>query len=48
MPGFTAEVRLYLPHDVADWYRLKAAQTYKSRATYLRDLLIANYRKANP
>lgn len=41
------ETRVYLPQDVAEWLDERASDVYKSRATYIRDLLIELYRKRN-
>lgn len=41
------ETRLTLPPVVSDWYDEQAGAAFISRAAYCRQLLIANYTRAN-
>lgn len=39
------ELRVYIPPEIGEWLATKAQSVFKPRNTYVRDLLIALYRK---
>ena len=41
------ELRVFVPSTVAKWLSLKATENFKTRNVYVKDLLIAIYRREN-
>lgn len=41
------ELRVFIPDDVAEWLSLKATENYKKRNVFVRDLLVALFRRDN-
>jgi hypothetical protein len=44
---YMVELRFYIPNFVAEWLTLKANEVFKKRNTYVRDLLVALWRREN-
>lgn len=44
---YMVELRFLIPNTVADWLSLKATEVFKHRNIYVRDLLVALYRRDN-
>lgn len=44
---YMVELRFLIPDTVADWLSLKATEVFKHRNIYVRDLLVALWRRDN-